>query len=228
MINGKRVLAIIPARGGSKRLPRKNVLSLAGKPLIGWTIEAAQKSKYIDDVFLSTDDKEIADIASQFGVTVPKLRPAELASDTASSSDVIIYTLKEFGQKADIVVLLQPTSPLREVVHIDEALELFIRKSAFSVVSVTPCEHSPLWANILPDDASLASFLRTVGEQRSQDLSQYYRFNGALYIFDAKKLLEAGEICYDSNSFAYIMDNKFSIDIDQPFDLELAEFLLRG
>lgn len=127
MINGKRVIAIIPARGGSKRLPRKNVLSLAGKPLIGWSIEAAQQSKYIDEIFVSTDDQEISDVAFQFGVNVPELRPIELATDTASSTDVLIYTLRKFGQQSNIIVSLQPTSPLRTAKHIDEALALCLK-----------------------------------------------------------------------------------------------------
>ncbi|EGR1063797.1 TPA: cytidylyltransferase domain-containing protein [Vibrio cholerae] len=227
MINGKRVIAIIPARGGSKRLPRKNVLSLAGKPLIGWSIEAAQKSKYVDEIFVSTDDQEIVDVASEFGIHVPELRPVELASDTASSSDVLIYTLKKFGQQSNIIILLQPTSPLRAAEHIDEGLELFIAKDAFSVVSVTPCEHSPLWANTLPDDASMGDFIRPEALQRSQDLSQFYRLNGALYIFDTSQLLEFGHICYTSRSYAYVMDNRISFDIDQQLDFELAEVFIQ-
>ncbi|MEF3021846.1 acylneuraminate cytidylyltransferase family protein [Vibrio mimicus] len=227
MINGKRVIAIIPARGGSKRLPRKNVLPLADKPLIGWSIEAAQKSKYVDEIFVSTDDQEIVDVASEFGIHVPELRPIELASDTASSSDVLIYTLKKFAQQSNIVILLQPTSPLRAAEHIDEGLELFIAKDAFSVVSVTPCEHSPLWANTLPDDASMGDFIRPEALQRSQDLSQFYRLNGALYIFDTSQLLEFGHICYTSRSYAYVMDNRISFDIDQQLDFELAEVFIQ-
>lgn len=157
MIDGKKVIALIPARGGgSKRLPRKNVLPLNGKPLIAWSIDAANNCPYIDKVLVSTDDQEIADIALQFGgAEVPELRPEHLASDTAKTESVLIYTLEKFGKGDEILVLLQPTSPLRTTQHINEALELFIEKQALSVVSVTPCEHSPLWSNTLPEDGSM-------------------------------------------------------------------------
>ncbi|HGF7228112.1 TPA: acylneuraminate cytidylyltransferase family protein, partial [Vibrio cholerae] len=175
MINGRRVLALIPARGGSKRLPRKNILPLAGKPLIAWSIEAAQNSQYIDEIFVSTDNEEIAKIASQFGVNIPELRPESLASDTAKTESVLFYTLDNFAKDTDIVVLLQPTSPLRTAEHIDEALRLFFQKEAFSVVSVTECEHSPLWANVLSSDHSMENFIEKGAKQRSQDLGVYYR-----------------------------------------------------
>ncbi|WP_104038653.1 acylneuraminate cytidylyltransferase family protein [Vibrio jasicida] len=226
MIDGKKVLAFIPARGGSKRLPRKNILPIAGKPLIGWSIDAAKGSEYIDDIFISTDDQEIADVAAGLGIPAPELRPEHLASDTASTANVLTYTLEKFGTNFDIVILLQPTSPLRTSQHIDQALELFIEKQAFSVVSVTPCEHPPLWSNTLPDNGSMENFIRPEALKRSQDLGSFYRFNGAIYIFDVEKLLEYQEICYTSESFAFVMENKDSFDIDQQFDFELAEFFL--
>ena len=226
MISNKKVMAIIPARGGSKRLPRKNVLPLNGKPLIAWSIEAAQQSKYIDTVFVSTDDQEIAEVSQKFGVDVPELRPEKLASDTATTESVLFYTLNKFGSDVDIVVILQPTSPLRTAQHIDEALELFIKKEAFSVVSVTPCEHSPLWANTLPKDGSMGGFLCPEALQRSQDLEEFYRLNGALYFFDVDKLKDIGEIRYTSESFAYVMDNNVSFDIDTRVDFEISEYYL--
>jgi N-acylneuraminate cytidylyltransferase len=226
MISGKKILAVIPARGGSKRLPRKNVLPLAGKPLVGWSIDAAKESQYVDQIFISTDDQEIADVASQFGIYVPELRPADLASDTAKTESVLIYTLEKYGKDSDIVVLLQPTSPLRTAKHIDEALELFIKKQAFSIVSVTSCEHSPIWANTLPEGGSMKDFIRPEALQRSQDLGEYFRLNGAIYIFDVSKLKTVGEIRYTSESFAYIMDNNVSFDIDNKLDFELAEFFM--
>lgn len=226
MINGKRVLAFIPARGGSKRLPRKNVLPLAGKALIGWSIDAAKESQYIDQLFVSTDDQEIADIASLHGVHIPELRPDHLASDTSTTESVLTYTLDKFGGQADIIILLQPTSPLRTAQHIDEALELFVQKQAFSVVSVTPCEHPPLWSNPLPNDGCMGNFIRPETLKRSQDLDDFYRINGAIYIFDVCKLKAIGEICYTSESYAYIMDNYVSIDIDNKIDFELAEFFM--
>ncbi|PMM98544.1 CMP-N-acetlyneuraminic acid synthetase [Vibrio splendidus] len=226
MIDTKKVLAIIPARGGSKRLPRKNVLPLAGKPLIGWSIDAAKNSKYIDQIFVSTDDKEIADVSSLFGIDVPELRPDHLASDTATTESVLTYTLEQFGKDVDIIVLLQPTSPLRTAQHIDEALDLFIKKQAFSVVSVTPCEHPPLWANTLPEDGTMGDFIRPEALKRSQDCGDFFRFNGAIYIFDVQKFMEYGEIRYTEESFAYLMENRVSFDIDQQLDFELTEFFM--
>lgn len=227
MINGKRVLALIPARGGSKRLPRKNVLLLNGRPLIGWTILAAQESQYIDDLLVSTDNIEIADVASEYGAQVPEFRPKHLASDNASTASVLIYTLEKLAVNADILVLLQPTSPLRSAKHVDEAIELFIRKQAHSVVSVTHCEHSPLWANTLPEDFSMGEFLQPQALNRSQDLGEYYRLNGALYVFDVKELKRQGEICYSERTFAYIMENRYSCDIDTEWDFEFAEFAMK-
>ncbi|PFG45498.1 N-acylneuraminate cytidylyltransferase [Vibrio sp. ES.051] len=226
MIHGKKVIALIPARGGSKRLPRKNTLPLNGKPLVGWSIEAAQNCSYIDKVIVSTDDQEIADIALQFGANVPELRPVELANDTATTASVMLYTLDKFAADADIVVLLQPTSPLRTAQHIDEALSLFHQKDAESVVSLTPCEHPPLWSNTLPCNGSMGSFIRPDALQRSQDLGDFYRINGAVYIFDVKTLRQKGEIRYTEHSFAYIMPNQYSLDIDTQFDFELAEFFM--
>ncbi|MDF2153917.1 acylneuraminate cytidylyltransferase family protein [Vibrio sp. CAU 1672] len=226
MIDGKKVLALIPARGGSKRLPRKNVLPLHGKPLIGWSIDAASNSRYVDQVLVSTDDQEIADVAVGLGAEVPELRPAHLASDTAKTEDVLVYSLETLASDADILVLLQPTSPLRTAQHIDEALELFIEKQADSVVSVTPCEHSPLWANTLPSDASMGSFLKPEALNRSQDLGEFYRLNGAVYVFDAQILKTQKQICYSNQTFAYLMENRYSFDIDTQLDFELAEFFM--
>lgn len=226
MINGKKVLAFVPARGGSKRLPRKNVLPLCGKPLIGWSLDAAKESKYIDEICVSTDDIEIAKVSEDFNVPVPNLRPESLATDTARTDDVLLYSLKD--QDSEIVVILQPTSPLRSAKHIDEALELFIRKKAFSIVSVTSCEQSPLWSNTLPDDGNLGGFISEEVLRGGHNISKYYRLNGAIYIFSVKKLIEAGKIIYTSTSYAYIMDNYCSIDIDNKIDFDFAEFFMRN
>jgi len=226
VINGKKVVAVVPARGGSKRLPRKNVLPLMGKPLITWSLEAASKSKYIDQVIVSTDDSEIADICQELGYSVPELRPDFLATDTAKTGDVLLYSLEKHGEDAEIAVLLQPTSPLRTSEHIDEALELFILKNAISIVSVTPCEHPPLWANTLPESLSMGNFIHPEAMKRSQDCGDYFRFNGAVYVFDVEYLQQFGEIRYTKDSFAYIMDNHVSFDIDTQLDFELAEFFM--
>lgn len=227
MIDGKRVLAIVPARGGSKRLPRKNALDFCGKPLIGWSIDAAKQSQYVDEVFVSTDDQEIADIAWEYEIDVPELRPAHLASDTATTVDVLLDVLDKYGSEFDVLVLLQPTSPLRDADHIDEALELYTNKQAESVVSVTACEHSPLWSNTLPEDGSMGEFISSEALKRSQELATYYRLNGALYIFDIKILQKRKQIQYTSKSFSYFMDNHVSFDIDNAVDFELAEFFMQ-
>lgn len=144
MYKDKKILAIIPARGGSKGLPGKNIKPLLGKPLIGWTIEQALTSKYIDEIFVSTDSREIADVAETFGVQVPDLRPEELANDTASSMDFILYTLhllEKRGKNFSYIVLLEPTSPLRDVMDIDYAIEKLVTiEEAESIVGVCKTE----------------------------------------------------------------------------------------
>ena len=227
MFGDKKVIAVIPARGGSKRLPRKNILPVGGKPLIGWTIEAAQKSNYVDDIIISTDDQEIADVASVFGVSVPDLRPESLASDTATTQSVLLHTIEKYEQGADIVVLLQPTSPLRTYKHIDEAIELFEKKGAFSIVSVTPCEHPPEWANTLPENHSMKNFVGLASSKRSQDFEQSYRLNGAVYVYCINKLKMYRDISLRGDSYAYIMGAEVSIDVDVKFDMDIADFFLR-
>lgn len=224
MYQGKRFLAIIPARGGSKRLPRKNVLSLAGKPLIAWTIEAAQKSKYLDRIVVSTDDDEICKVASRWNAEVID-RPADLASDTATSVDVVLHVLQSIDQTYDYIVLLQPTSPLRTEAHIDEAIELLHAKQANAVISVCETEHSPLWCNTLPADGSMENFIRPeVQGKRSQDLPTYYRMNGAVYI-SCYAGVEQSNFLVSATTYAYTMDALCSVDIDTPFDFSVAECL---
>lgn len=231
MINGKKILAIIPARGGSKRLPRKNVLPLAGKPLIQWTIDAALQSKYIDTVMVSTDCVEIERVAKEGGADVPYLRSESLSSDTATSMDIVLDVLNFYGNKNtkfDLVLLLQPTSPLRTLADIDGAIEFFIKNSASAVVSVTECDHSPLWSNTLPADLRLSGFIsdELLGK-RSQDLPKYYRLNGAIYLFDFALIKKGMNYFTVPNSFAFCMDKKNSVDIDDKFDFQMAEILIK-
>ncbi|OOE33404.1 CMP-N-acetlyneuraminic acid synthetase, partial [Salinivibrio kushneri] len=186
MIEQKKVCALIPARGGSKRLPKKNSLPLSGKPLIAWTIEAALNSQYIDKVLVSTDSEEIASISREFGAYVPALRPEYLANDTATTEQVIRYELNRHMQDSDILIILQPTSPLRSKQQIDQALRLFQEKKASSVFSVTACEHPPEWCGKLPDNYSMANFISGDFSTRSQDLQKSFRLNGAIYIYDIR------------------------------------------
>ena len=225
MLNGKTFLSIIPARGGSKRLPRKNVLDLAGKPLIAWSIEAGLQSKYIDKVIVTSDVDEILAISKEFGSETIK-RPEELASDTATSFAAIKHTIENID-RFDYIVLLQPTSPLRMAQQIDEAIKLLESKKADAVVSVCEMDHNPLWSNILPDDGNMNSFIRDeVKNKRSQDLKKYYRLNGAIYICKTDKLLDEKSFFIKDNIFAYYMDRKSSVDIDEQIDFKLAECLI--
>ena len=227
MYTNKTFLAIIPARGGSKRLPRKNILDLCGKPLIAYTIEAALKSKYIDKVIVSSDDEEILNISKKIGADIIK-RPIDLANDTATTFDAIKHTIENV-EKYDYIVLLQPTSPLRNEKHIDEAMELLEKKKADAIVSVCEMEHSPLWSNTLPKDGNMNNFLKDeILNKRSQDLEKYYRLNGAIYICKTDKLLENKSFFLKDNIFAYIMDREYSIDIDEEIDFKIAEVLMKN
>jgi len=220
----KSFLAIIPARGGSKRLPRKNILNLNGKPLIKYSIEAGLKSQYIDKVVVSSDAEEILNISKKHGALSIK-RPDELASDSATTFDVIKHTINN-TDKYDYVVLLQPTSPLRDEKHIDKAIELLHNKNADAVVSVCEMDHSPLWSNTLDDSLSMSGFLRDeVLNKRSQDLEKYYRLNGAIYICKTDKLLEEESFFLKKNIFAYKMDRESSVDIDEEIDFKIAEII---
>jgi len=224
MYKDKTFLAIIPARGGSKRLPRKNVLDLNGKPLIAWSIEAGIKSKYIDKTIVSSDDEEILNISKKYNANTIK-RPDELASDTATTFDAIKHTI-ENSNKYDYIVLLQTTSPLRNEKQINEAIELLESKNADAVVSVCEMEHSPLWSNRLDDSLSMKDFLRDeILNKRSQDLESYYRLNGAIYICKTDKLLEEKSFFLKDNIFAYIMDRESSVDIDEEIDFRIVKLL---
>jgi CMP-N-acetylneuraminic acid synthetase len=225
MCKEKTFLAIIPARGGSKRLPRKNLLDLNGKPLIAYSIEAGLKCEYIDKVIVSSDDDEILNISKKFGADTI-IRPDKLASDTATSFDAIKHTIENVD-KYDYAVLLQSTSPLRTSSHIKEAIELLEKKNADAVVSVCEMEHSPLWSNTLDATLSMQGFLRDeVLNKRSQDLEKYYKLNGAIYICKVEKLLEQKSFFLKENIFAYIMDRDISVDIDNTLDFKITALLV--
>lgn len=218
-------LAIIPARGGSKRLPRKNSLALCGKPLITWSIEAAKLSQYLDTIVISSDDDRILDIAKASKVEILK-RPLELAQDTSSTVDTIKHVL-QYHPNYDYIVLLQPTSPLRTSRHIDQAIEFLEQKNADAIISVSPTQHSPLWCNTLPDDKNMSHFLNDeLKTKRSQDLPTYYQLNGAIYICKTSSLLKENSLFLKENIFAFIMDKKSSIDIDDELDFLFAQAIL--
>lgn len=228
----RRAVAIIPARMGSKRLPNKNLRLLHGKPLIAWTIEAALQSGCFDRIIVSTDATAIQEVATQYGADAPFLRPEHLANDHASSYSVLEHSLLWLQEQAhetyEIVTLLQPTSPLRRTQDIQNAFALFKEKTPDFVISVTACEHNPLWANTLPLDHVMDHFLNPAIEgMRSQDLPAYYRLNGAIYMGLIKSVLEyRGFSSSRGKAYAYIMEPEHSVDIDHLIDFKFAEVLL--
>ncbi len=225
MHKNKKFLAIIPARGGSKRLPHKNILPLNNKPLIAWSIEASLNSELLDFTVVTTDSEEISDISQKYSVHIIP-RPEELSTDTSTTIDVVLHTLSKLKENFDYIVLLQPTSPLRTTKHINEAIDFLLDKSADAVVSVCEMDHSPLWANKLDENSSMKDFFnKDISNKRSQDLATYYRINGAIYICDVKKLLEEKSFFLKENIYAYKMDKKASVDIDEEIDFKLAELL---
>ena len=229
MINSNKVFAVITARGGSKRMPRKNIQPLADKPLIVWTIQAGLKSNYIDRVFVSSDDEEILVLSEGTGASTIK-RPKHLASDTAKSVDVVMHALKKIDHDYEYVILLQPTSPLRNENHIDEAFDLLIKKNANAVISVCETNHKPFWTNILPDDGSMNFFYNDnkVNNLQSNNHQVFYHLNGAIYICKTEKFLEEKTFFIKENIFAYQMSREHSIDIDDEFDWRCAEAIISG
>ena len=231
MYKGKTILGLIPARGGSKGLPRKNIKPLLGKPLIAWTIEQSLASKYLDRVVVSTDDKEVAEISKKYGAEVPFMRPKELAEDNAKGIDVVLHTidwLEENDQRKqyDLLMLLQPTSPLRKSEDIDKVIELLFLKKAKEIVSVCEVDHHPLWANTLPENGCMKNFIRKeIMNKNRQELPVYYRLNGAIYLAYCDYIREQKSFL-GSETFAYIMPKERSIDIDDDIDFRLAKILL--
>ncbi len=223
-----RTLGVITARSGSKGIKDKNIRNLNRKPLIAYTIESALQSQYIDEVMVSTNSENYADIARKFGANVPFLRSEKNSTDTAKSVDVLLEVLDEYkkiGQEFDNVVLLQPTSPLRTCRNLNEAFQLFYDRNADSVVSVCECEHNPKLSNTLPVDLNLSRFVDSEFIRRRQDLEKFYRLNGAIYISKVDVLKEKKSF-YGKHSYAYIMEQRESIDIDSELDFEYVEFLV--
>ena len=222
-------IAIIPARSGSKGLKDKNIRMLNGKPLIAYSIEAALKSELFDCVHVSTDSKEYADIARRYGANVPFLRSEQLSTDTAKSWDVVMEVIQKYeksGDSFDMVTLLQPTSPLRDEKEIVNAYKEYCNKQAKAIVSVCEMEHSPLWCNALSENLSMENFVNEQGNCSRQSLGKYYRINGAIYMVNIEFLKEDFNI-YRKGTYAYIMSNRKSVDIDTLFDYNLAEFFLQ-
>jgi N-acylneuraminate cytidylyltransferase len=224
------ILAIIPARAGSKRLLGKNTKILAGKPLVQWTIEAAMACPLINKVLVSTDDPQVLGIAKGLSCAAPFNRPSHLAMDESSSIDVVKHAIEYMssaGQNFDFVMLLQPTSPLRKHFHITEAIQRRNELDANGIISVCQCEHTPLWSNTLPHGFSMEGFVSPkILNKRSQDLPQYYRLNGAIYLLAIKSLYQENSFLTASKTYAYEMSADTSVDVDSELDFRLAEILL--
>lgn len=227
MIAGQSVLVLIPARGGSKRLPRKNVLPLGGKPLIGWSIEIARALPGVDEVLVSTDDAEIAQISRRLGASVPWLRPAQLATDKASSYDVIGHALQQFalqGQSFDILLLLQPTSPFRECELLGRALKLCIANGGAPVVGFAPARSHPSWSFTLDGEGHPHAVLDANGVmQRSQDLPPVYEVNGNFYVIGVQEFARNPTFFTDTTRALVMEDRRLGIDIDDEFDWLVAQ-----
>ena len=225
----KKYLSIIPARAGSKRLPNKNIKSLLDKPLIAWTIEAALKCDLLNRVIVSTESQDIADIALSYGADVPFLRPSHLATDEATSIDVVldlVQTLKERDQEYENIILLQPTSPFRTDLHICDALNYLEKSKAPCLVSVCETECPKEWVGSLLPDGRMDGFRKnTDNNMRSQDLEKSYRINGAIYAVRTDYLIEQRTFIPDEGYLAFIMNRNVSLDIDDEFDFEIATFL---
>lgn len=227
MINYKKVLAVITARGGSKGIPRKNIKILAGKPLIAWTIEEAKKSKYIDRLILSSDDEEIIKVAKEWGCEVPFVRPKELAGDDTKSIDVVLHAINEINGKYNLLCLLQPTSPLRRHYDIDQSIELSYLNSCANVVSVTEVDKDPLFFFEIEGSLLKSIYPNANFNIRRQDLTKKYYVNGAIYINDIKQLMQQ-KTFITLNTLGYIMPKIRSIDIDNIFDFQLCEFIINN
>ena len=225
MIGGKRVLGLIPARGGSKGIPRKNIALLAGKPLIAWTILAAQASKYLDRVILSSDDLEIIAVAEKWGCEAPFIRPSELARDETPGIEPVLHALAAVGEAYDYVVLLQPTSPLRSAQDIDGCLEHCRLLRAPACVSVSEPDKSPYWMYTIDAGEHLMPLLAGAQYQRRQDIPPVYALNGAVYVADCC-WLQQHRTFVTPETVSYRMVPEHSIDIDTKLDLMACELLL--
>lgn len=228
MYNNKSFVAIIPARGGSKGIPKKNIINIGGKPLIQYTIEAAKNSKFIDNIIVSTDDIEIANISENCGVKIPYLRPQHLANDDTKTLDVVLYEIDKMKENEDVfdyVILLQPTSPLRNEIHIDEAIKFLIESNGNSLVSICETNENPVFVRTINENNKIDKLLKDVNSTiRRQELKKYYKVNGAIYINSLSDI--GNNTSFNDNEIGYIMDKHTSIEIDEFDDLERLDKLI--
>jgi CMP-N,N'-diacetyllegionaminic acid synthase len=227
MIGARTVLALVPARGGSKGVPRKNIRIIGGKPMLAWTIEAARASRYIDRLILSSDDEAIIDVAVQCGCEVPFLRPAELASDQADSMAVVRHAIDALPEQFEYLVLLQPTSPMRQTQDIDGAIERCVQRSAPACVSICETDKSPFWM-LRMDEQGIVHPLFPAHQipHRRQDAPAVFALNGAVYVARTDHL-KLGGTFLAPGAVGYPMPKERSLDIDSELDLAIGDFLLQ-
>lgn len=226
MIQSQRVLAVIPARGGSKGVPRKNIREVAGKPLIAWTIDEARKSKYIDRLILSSEDPEIISVGKEWGCDVPFVRPQELARDDTPGFDTVVHALESLPEQYEYVIMLQPTSPLRLVEDIDGCLELCLDQDAPACVSVTAADKSPYWMYRLDEGGYLIPLLaQETPVYYRQGLPPVYVLNGAVYVAQTG-WLKRHRTFLTPETLACLMPKERSVDIDNEMDITLCDILL--
>lgn len=221
MYQDKSILAIIPARGGSKAIPRKNLCDFQGKPLIAWSILAAKQSEYIDRCIISSDDTEIVSVAESYGCEAPFIRPKELASDTTPGIQPVLHAIQKCPGY-DYVVILQPTSPFRTVADLDACIEYSMQKQADACVSVTEVRQHPEWMFKLDQDSKLQALNSGTISYRRQDLPTLYHLNGAIYFAKTDWLVKNESFLGDS-TIAFEMPEERSIDIDTQLDLNIAK-----
>lgn len=228
MYKNKKILAVIPARGGSKGIPSKNIFNVGGQPLIKYTIDCVKNSKYLDRAVISTDSMEIKRVAEECGGDVPFMRPTELALDTSKTIDCIVHavnTLKEMREEYDYVMIIQNTVPLRKGWHVDESIEKIVDSNERSLVSVTEVEQHPILMRTLNEDGTLKNLLPMSSTMRRQDFPKFYKVDGAIAI---QKIDEEFNLDTSINDgkLAYVMESKYSIDIDNYIDIKVIEYYL--
>ena len=221
------ICSIIPARGGSKGIPRKNIKPLNGKPVIAYSIDASNSCNLINNTYVSTEDDEISQISKKCGADVID-RPNELAEDTSASIDVILHALDYLERNEilpDLFILLQPTSPLRTSKDIENSIRLFLDSDCDSLVSVCELDHQVLLNFSLKNNYLIQNGNNSFFKSRRQDLPTYYSLNGAIYI-TTPDFMRENKSFYSNKTIPYIMSKEKSIDLDTPFDFKLVEFLL--
>lgn len=230
MYKAKNILVIIPARGGSKGIPHKNIKELSGKPLIVYSIDLARQIVPDDNICVSTDDEEIIRVVESYGLSVPFRRPAELATDYAGTNEVLLHAVNFYeqqGRQFDMIILLQPTSPFRKKEHIEEAITLY-HNSLDMVVSVKESPSNPYYNSFEETADGLLTISKGDGKiRRRQDAPKVWEFNGSLYIINPEKLKEKGLKGFTQIK-KYVMDEIYSIDIDTLMDWKIAEMVIQN